>query len=146
VWLQPLWRSGEDHEGNWIRVARLSVLPDDEVPRRFPVVTDRVNAWSRIPRQSVGAVFLRRQSGQEAVEAFSVVCPHAGCLVDYTSDEQSYLCPCHNSRFGLDGQVESEGSPSPRGLDSLETEVRYGDEIWVRYQSFRAGIEEKVPI
>jgi len=146
VWLQPLRRPGDRTEGSWVDVARLSALPDGEVPRRFPVEADRMNAWSRIPRQAVGAVFLRRTSGAAQVQAFNVICPHAGCLVGYTPGEEGFLCPCHNSRFALDGRVESPASPSPRGLDTLETQVRNGDEVWVRFRSFRVGIKEKLPV
>jgi Rieske Fe-S protein len=94
----------------------------------------------------VGAVFLRRTPGESPVQAFNVICPHAGCLVDYTPGEDSFLCPCHNSRFALDGRVENQASPSPRGLDALETVVRNGDEVWVRFRNFRVGIKEKVPV
>ena len=54
-------------------------------------------------------MLLRRQidSGAEenGVQAFNVVCPHAGCFVRFNAERNQYVCPCHNSAFELDGQV-----------------------------------------
>ena len=33
---------------------------------------------------------------------------------------------------------------SPRGLDELPVEL-HGTEIWVTFQNFRPGVEEKIP-
>jgi Rieske Fe-S protein len=39
------------------------------------------------------------------VHAFSAVCPHLGCYVRWNSDERSFDCPCHGSRFSCEGKV-----------------------------------------
>lgn len=33
------------------------------------------------------------------------VCPHAGCLVAWNNAEKSWDCPCHGSRFAVDGTL-----------------------------------------
>jgi len=40
-----------------------------------------------------------------AVHAVSAVCTHMGCLVSWNNGERSWDCPCHGSRFAVDGQV-----------------------------------------
>jgi glycine/D-amino acid oxidase-like deaminating enzyme/nitrite reductase/ring-hydroxylating ferredoxin subunit len=40
-----------------------------------------------------------------AVHAVSAVCTHQGCQVSFNPVEQSWDCPCHGSRFDVDGRV-----------------------------------------
>jgi Rieske Fe-S protein len=39
------------------------------------------------------------------VHAVSPTCTHQGCLVMFNDAEKAWECPCHGSRFGLDGAV-----------------------------------------
>ena len=126
-----------------IKVGTLDSLPNDGVPRKFAIVADRSDAWNKFPQVPVGAVYLRR-TGEMAVQAFNVICPHAGCFVDYVPERNGYLCPCHNSTFGLDGKISDPKSPSPRGLDDLKVEIRIGGELWVEFKNFIPGHAEKV--
>ena len=142
VFLDPLRR--RETGGGFVKLTTLAGLPPDGVPRRFVVLADQVNAWTRRNRVRIGAVYLRR-TGETELQALHVACPHAGCLVDYATARNGFLCPCHDSTFALDGSINDPRSPSPRGLDQLEVEIRGGTEVWVRFQNFRAGIREKVP-
>jgi glycine/D-amino acid oxidase-like deaminating enzyme/nitrite reductase/ring-hydroxylating ferredoxin subunit len=40
-----------------------------------------------------------------ALHAVSPVCTHLGCQVNWNRAERSWDCPCHGSRFGVDGSV-----------------------------------------
>ncbi|HWB13663.1 MAG TPA: Rieske 2Fe-2S domain-containing protein [Pirellulales bacterium] len=135
-----------DEPGRLVRITTLAALPDDGVPRQFPVIADRQDAWTRYPNEAIGAVYLRRQAGSSEVECFNATCPHAGCFVAFNRTRNVYQCPCHDSAFKVDGQFEF--GPSPRDLDKLDAEVRQSDEqqeIWVRYVDYLSGIQEKIP-
>ena len=77
------------------------------------------------------------------IKAFSTVCPHLGCGVDFDEKTGKFACPCHTSAFDLDGRCLS--GPSPRGLDELEAHVD-GRDVLVRYQRFRVGTAKREPI
>lgn len=138
-------RRGPAQAGGFLKVAHMGALPEDGAPRKFAVVADKSDVWNKFPNVPIGSVYLRRLAANK-VEALSVICPHAGCAVDYQPEKGNFLCPCHNSAFGLDGSISDRRSPSARPLDTLEVELREGGEIWVRYQNFRAGIAEKLPL
>ncbi|MET9254938.1 FAD-dependent oxidoreductase [Streptomyces sp. NPDC003717] len=40
-----------------------------------------------------------------ALHAVSPRCTHLGCLVGFNAAERAWECPCHGSRFGIDGKV-----------------------------------------
>jgi menaquinol-cytochrome c reductase iron-sulfur subunit len=143
VFLDPLRRKSA--ASGAVRVASLESLPNDGIPRKFPVIAARVDAWNKFTQTAIGAVYLRRTSDGQ-VQAFNVVCPHAGCFVDFKPEEGHYSCPCHNSTFTVAGSIGDRTSPAPRGLDSLGVEVRDGKDVWVKFQNFQAGRAEKVPV
>ncbi|MEK7685436.1 MAG: Rieske 2Fe-2S domain-containing protein [Verrucomicrobiota bacterium] len=143
VFFDPLRRKSQ--AGASIRVTSLGSLPNDGTPRKFSIRADRSDAWNKYPHAPVGAVYLRR-TGEKTVEALNVVCPHAGCFVDYRAADRSFFCPCHNSSFNVDGTIADLKSPSPRALDSLEVEIRHQTEVWVKFQNFRIGRAEKLPL
>ena len=47
------------------------------------------------------------------VYAVSAVCTHLGCITRYKSDEKVIACPCHGSRFDLEGNVIHGPAPHP---------------------------------
>ncbi len=143
VFLDPLTRLKTVE--SFVKVTTLDSLPEDGTPVQFPVLADRRDAWTKFTQVPIGAVFLQRQA-KDKLLALSVVCPHAGCFVDYVEEQQGFLCPCHNSLFLKDGGLKDEQSPSPRPLDSLEVQVRNKSEVWVRFQDFQLGITQKKPV
>jgi menaquinol-cytochrome c reductase iron-sulfur subunit len=139
---QPLRQKGQG--GLSVRLCSLDALPEDGTPRKYPVVMDRTDGWNRFPNEPVGAVFLRRTPGSGTVEAIQVICPHAGCFIDYSVDKKCYTCPCHVSSFDVSGKRAPGKSDSPRDLDSLDVEIRDGKEVWVKSQRFILGRPEKI--
>jgi len=72
---------------------------------------------------STAAVLVNTSDGQ--LRAFSAVCTHLTCTVNYEGDTGTLFCPCHNGRFDLAGNVIS--GPPPKPLESFEVEVSGGD-------------------
>jgi len=60
--------------------------------------------------------------------AFSAVCTHLDCTVQYSAGEKLIWCACHNGRYDLTGKNIS--GPPPRPLEPFTVNVR-GDEIVV---------------
>lgn len=141
VLLSPLRRRAD--RGQAIFVATLDSVPADGTPRKFAVVSTREDAWNR-STGVVGAVYLRRTG--HTVHAFNVACPHAGCVVEYSAARAGFSCPCHNSRFDLNGAISDPKSPAPRRLDALDVEIRDDSQVWVAFQNFRTGDTAKVAI
>ena len=141
VLLDPLRRKSA--RGEFVFVGPLGAVPEDGTPRKFSILASRTDAWNKSPQTPVGAGYLRR-TGPKSVTAFNVVCPHAGCFVEFVGASKSYYCPCHRSAFALNGSIAS-ASPAKRGLDELQVEIRKDNEVWVKFQNFLAGKAEKIP-
>jgi len=60
--------------------------------------------------------------------AFSAVCTHLNCTVQYQEQRRQIWCACHNGRYDLTGKNIS--GPPPRPLEAFVVNVR-GDEIVV---------------
>lgn len=65
-----------------------------------------------------GVVVTQAEAGEFA--AFSLACPHQGCNVAAVEGAE-IICPCHGSRFGLDGGVLT--GPATTGLTSVPVAV-----------------------
>ena len=71
-------------------------------------------------------ILVRLSSGEW--RAFSAVCTHLQCTVQYRSDVERIWCACHNGTFDLSGK--NVAGPPPRPLDQLDVTVK-GDDVIV---------------
>jgi menaquinol-cytochrome c reductase iron-sulfur subunit len=143
VLLDPLRRKSED--AGMVRVGSIGSLPESGEPRKLPVLDTQVDAWNRTANVPVGAVYIQK-TGEKTVRVLNATCPHLGCSVSFSASKGSYYCPCHRSSFSADGKVLDPKSPAPRGMDELEAEVRANGEVWVKFQNFRKGTPDKIPV
>jgi len=67
---------------------------------------------ARIVRFNKKAIILVRTE-QEQVKAFSAVCTHLGCVVEFKPEEKIFKCNCHGSQFDMTGKNISGPAPSP---------------------------------
>ncbi|MFC7197528.1 Rieske 2Fe-2S domain-containing protein [Halosimplex aquaticum] len=115
-----------------LRVRRLEVGPPlaqqtrDETPvRGVRRVPSRPRPVGAAPGEAVVAddrddpvAVYRDEDGE--VHAVSAVCTHMGCLVSWNDGEESWDCPCHGSRFDVDGAVLD--TPAVDDLDAVDVE------------------------
>ena len=106
-------------------VGRYLVPPESGEPATASVVAGRAGA---LPANS-GAIFkfgskpgivVRTADGE--LRAFSAVCSHLDCTVQFKSDTSQLWCACHNGTYDLAGNVVS--GPPPRGLEKFTVNIR----------------------
>jgi cytochrome b6-f complex iron-sulfur subunit len=94
----------------------LALKPDDV----------RANTGQIFKFGSRPGILVRTASGE--LRAFSAVCTHLNCTVQYRADLSHIWCACHNGHYDLNGK-NIEGPP-PRPLDGFVVNVR-GNQIVV---------------
>jgi Rieske Fe-S protein len=72
----------------------------------------------------VGEVVLTQPTAGD-YKGFSAVCTHTGCLINEVADG-TINCPCHGSKFSLDGAVAN--GPASKPLEPVAIRVQ-GDSI-----------------
>ncbi len=69
-------------------------------------------------------ILIRTESGQW--RAFSAVCTHLNCTVQFRQETRQIWCACHNGLFDLNGKVV--GGPPPNPLEQFTVNIR-GDDV-----------------
>jgi menaquinol-cytochrome c reductase iron-sulfur subunit len=134
-------------QGAFRAAARLSELPLN-MPHQVVLRDRRRDAWTIHPNDVIGRVWLIRRDGDQ-VEAFTTICPHLGCSVNFEEKAKLFVCPCHGGTFDAQGQrceITSQTNPAPRGMDRLECRRSPGDPelIEVKYENFMQGLPTTV--
>ena len=72
-------------------------------------------------------------SAIQGVAAIYKVCTHLGCIYSWIPVNNRFECPCHGSKYRLDGRrIES---PAPRSLDRFRVEALNEDQTQVLAES-----------
>jgi Rieske Fe-S protein len=129
-------------QGDFKTVARLSELPLNS-PQQVVIRDVSRDAWTIHPNEVIGRVWLIRRANDK-VEAFTTICPHLGCSINFEDASRLFVCPCHGGTFDAEGhRKESAGqaNPAPRGMDRLECRLSPTNPelVEVKYQSFMQG-------
>jgi cytochrome b6-f complex iron-sulfur subunit len=56
---------------------------------------------------------VRSPTDNQALSAVDPTCTHRACLVTWGSEAKEFFCPCHNSKFGPDGEVLTGPATKP---------------------------------
>jgi len=122
LFAMPRFKEGEF--GGIFIIGKVSDLPPVGSP---PVNYPKVKLWL--------------SNTEEGVVGLYKVCTHLGCLYNWNSQENKFICPCHGSQFEADGTYIQ--GPAPRSLDSFVIQVvepESGDVI------AEAGAGEPLPL
>ena len=71
-------------------------------------------------------ILIRTPAGE--LRAFSAVCTHLNCTVQYRTDLSHIWCACHNGHFDLNGK--NIAGPPPKPLEQYAVNLR-GDRVVV---------------
>lgn len=79
---------------------------------------------ARLVRQGNSPVYVIRLLNNEIV-AVSALCTHFRCVLNWSAQDKTLVCPCHNGTFNASGAVIA-GLPT-RPLPTFPVEVRRGE-------------------
>ena len=91
----------------------------------FSVAAEEIPEFPDAPPNSVPAGRFHISRATDGLRVLYAVCTHLGCLPKWTETNERFECPCHGSKFELDGGY-IEG-PAPRSLDLFPVTVVYAD-------------------
>lgn len=69
-------------------------------------------------------ILIRTPEPQAEIRAFSAICTHLGCIVQYREDLDHIWCACHNGHYDLHG-INIKGPP-PRPLPKYGVALKNG--------------------
>jgi menaquinol-cytochrome c reductase iron-sulfur subunit len=126
-------------EARWSDIGPVDQLTPG-IPKQLEYVTTVRDGYmeSRI-RKAVWAL----KQGDGEVVVYSPLCTHLGCGYTWDVADSRFECPCHLSKFSVNGDVI--GGPAPRPLDRLPSRVENG-RLLVIYKEFKAGLPKRVEI
>ncbi len=117
--------------GAGLTVAGCSVAPTTSGPAASPAAAAGAGPLAPTSEVPVGGATIFADQGVVVTQAaagsfaaFTLACPHQGCNVSSVEGAE-IICPCHGSRFGLDGGVLT--GPATTGLSSVPVAVEGTD-------------------
>jgi Rieske Fe-S protein len=109
--LDPAFKAGAK-EG-WVPIGKIADMQIG-IPYPFSFTRVQVNGWERTSSTHGGFALLRSADPSDIL-VLNSRCTHLSCTVNWKAETQSYVCPCHDARFTVEGAVVS--GPPPRPLD-----------------------------
>ena len=83
---------------------------------KFPVGSSR----KFVAANGAPAFLFRTKSG---VFAYSAICTHQGCTVDYLKAGKKLVCPCHSGSFDPFSGGKPVAGPADRPLDKISVSI-----------------------
>lgn len=123
------------------RLPEVNAPPLNEAAGRFWLVNldttasqgqERMYQASDEPEETIG------------IAAIYKVCTHLGCIYAWNSATDRFECPCHGSKYRLDGRRIQ--SPAPRNLDRFPLEAVNANDETVAISEIVNGVVQPLPI
>src|ERR1022692_2532164 len=95
-------------KGHFVEVASLNQLQVGK-PQEVTFERTRVDGWRTVREKTIAWVV---RIDKVNVVAYSPQCTHLGCSYHWEAPRNQFVCPCHESRFSVDGEVF--GGPAAR--------------------------------
>jgi len=88
------------------------------------IAPNKIPKADTAPYHDTDAKFWVSNSDEGLVMLYQV-CTHLGCIPKWIETNNRFECPCHGSKYQLDGHY-IEG-PAPRSLDRFQTTITFAD-------------------
>lgn len=134
----PIIKEGEF--GGVFNVSDPSVLPNVNEPPvdfaegRFWLVNLDTASDEGIERMYLAS---DESSNIAGLAAIYKVCTHLGCIYKWNDASNRFECPCHGSKYRLDGRRIQ--SPAPRSLDRFDMTITFDDGTTVSSEADEFG-------
>jgi glycine/D-amino acid oxidase-like deaminating enzyme/nitrite reductase/ring-hydroxylating ferredoxin subunit len=117
--IKPLASAGEFVKGNAEVASHLVGGYLARKPHSFDALAPGEAAILKIDGDNVAGY--RDEQGR--LHAVSAACTHMGCMVGWNENDRTWDCPCHGSRFALDGEVIHGPAVKPLAPQRAEASV-----------------------
>ena len=104
----------------------------DAFAKEFAIPLDKVEKLKTVGGsvmlkvKDTNILFIR--DSETTIRALDPVCTHLGCIVAFNNEAKRIDCPCHGSKYDLDGNVVH--GPSNKPLKKYEASIS-GDRILI---------------
>lgn len=66
-------------------------------------------------------VVIRNPADPNTLSAVNPTCTHQGCIVGWQAEQKAFVCPCHGSKFDINGKASN--GPATKPLPTYEVRV-----------------------
>jgi len=109
---------------SWADAGNVSDIPTSS-PCQVRFERAAVDGWKLRDEESSAWVILSEKGD---VTAFSPLCTHLGCAYRWKAEDKVFSCPCHGSKFDVQGDVIA--GPASRPLDRYSSKIE-GNRLWL---------------
>jgi menaquinol-cytochrome c reductase iron-sulfur subunit len=104
-------------KGAWVKVAAESDITEE--PKSVTFTVHQVDGWYE--SDPTMTAWIAKKDGK--IFALSPICKHLGCTINWSANNNQYICPCHNAHYTKEGKNLTV-APSP--LDEYDVKVENG--------------------